>query len=210
MLTWSARAGGGGGLPLPGEAAGGRGVHAVPRDALRHQAQGAPALRLLLGGTRALVRVEPACSLARSGSATPACTRSGSACTRARPTPCVDARGRSVLPRVSVSTLARLHEGCSGLAVRPSSGSWPEMTASWQPQTLDHSCFLRQNRGGRGGCWQVRSYFTMCWRKSPVNFEELSILREIHRPLRVRILGHVGAVVRAELPILQVRCLWTV
>jgi hypothetical protein len=33
-------AGRGGGLPLPGEDAGGRGVHAVPRDALGHQAQG--------------------------------------------------------------------------------------------------------------------------------------------------------------------------
>ncbi len=45
----------------------------------------------------------------------------------------------------------------------------------------------------------------MCWRKSPVNFDELSILREIHGPLRARILRHVGALVRAELPILQVR-----
>jgi hypothetical protein len=36
----SASAGRGGGLPLPGEDAGGRGVHAVPRDALGRQAQG--------------------------------------------------------------------------------------------------------------------------------------------------------------------------
>ena len=51
----------------------------------------------------------------------------------------------------------------------------------------------------------MRSYFSLCWRKSPVNFDELSILGEIHGPLRARILRHVGALIRAEIPILQVR-----
>ncbi len=50
----------------------------------------------------------------------------------------------------------------------------------------------------------MRSYFTLCWRKSPVPFDELRILGDVHRPLRAQILSHVGASMRAELPILQV------
>jgi hypothetical protein len=51
---------------------------------------------------------------------------------------------------------------------------------------------------------QIRSYFNLCWRKSPVPFDELRILGDVHRPLRAQILSHVGTLVRSELPILQV------
>ena len=52
---------------------------------------------------------------------------------------------------------------------------------------------------------QVRSYFTLCWRTASVTYDELGILRDLHGPLRARVLRHVGAMVRHELPILQVR-----
>ena len=51
----------------------------------------------------------------------------------------------------------------------------------------------------------MRSYFTLCWRTASVTYEELGILRDLHGPLRARVLRHVGAMVRHELPILQVR-----
>ncbi len=56
---------------------------------------------------------------------------------------------------------------------------------------------------------QMRSYFNLCWRKSPVPFDELRILGDVHRPLRAQILRHVGALMRPELAILQVRVKWT-
>jgi hypothetical protein len=52
---------------------------------------------------------------------------------------------------------------------------------------------------------QVRSFFTLCWRQSPVLFDELGYLRDVHGPLRARILRHVGAQIRPQLPILQAR-----
>ncbi len=51
---------------------------------------------------------------------------------------------------------------------------------------------------------QVRSYFTLCWRRSPAPFDEMRVLRDIHGPLRALLLRHVGALVRADIPILQV------
>jgi hypothetical protein len=62
-------------------------------------------------------------------------------------------------------------------------------------------------------CWiyaifpvsQVRSFFTLCWRQSPVLFDELGYLRDVHGPLRARILRHVGSQIRPQLPILQAR-----
>jgi hypothetical protein len=50
---------------------------------------------------------------------------------------------------------------------------------------------------------QVRSFFALCWRQSPVLFDELGILRDVHGPLRARILEHVGTHLRPLLPILQ-------
>ena len=50
--TCMARIGGGRGVPLPAEDAGGRGVHAVPRDALRDQAQGFSRIARLCMGAR--------------------------------------------------------------------------------------------------------------------------------------------------------------
>ncbi len=52
---------------------------------------------------------------------------------------------------------------------------------------------------------QVRSFFALCWRQSPVLFDELGILRDVHGPLRAIILEHVGAQIRPQLPILQAR-----
>jgi hypothetical protein len=50
---------------------------------------------------------------------------------------------------------------------------------------------------------QVRSFFTLCWRQSPVLFDELGLLRDVHGPLRAKILRYVGAQIRPQLPILQ-------
>ncbi len=58
-----------------------------------------------------------------------------------------------------------------------------------------------ETRRSRG---QVRSYFTVCWRRSPPLFDELRILGDVHGPLRARLLRQIGARLRAELPILQV------
>ncbi len=52
---------------------------------------------------------------------------------------------------------------------------------------------------------QVRSFFTLCWRQSPVLYDELGFLRDVHGPLRARILRHVGSQLRPLLPILQAR-----
>jgi hypothetical protein len=52
---------------------------------------------------------------------------------------------------------------------------------------------------------QVRSYFTLCWRRSPAPFDELRILRDVHGPLRARILKHIGTRARAKIPIMQVQ-----
>ncbi len=54
---------------------------------------------------------------------------------------------------------------------------------------------------------QVRSFFTLCWRQSPVLYDELGLLRDVHGPLRARILRHVGSQIRPLLPILQARAL---
>ena len=51
--------------------------------------------------------------------------------------------------------------------------------------------------------FQVRSFFALCWRQSPVLHDELGLLRDVHGPLRARILSHVGAQIRPQLPILQ-------
>ena len=51
---------------------------------------------------------------------------------------------------------------------------------------------------------QVRSYFTLSWRRSPAPFDEMRILRDLHGPLRARILKHIGARARVEIPIMQV------
>ena len=57
----------------------------------------------------------------------------------------------------------------------------------------------------RLGCRrQVRSYFTLSWRRSPAPFDELKILREIHGPLRTCLSRHVGSLLRDKIPILQV------
>ncbi len=50
----------------------------------------------------------------------------------------------------------------------------------------------------------MRSYFTVSWRRSPVLFDELRILGDVHGPLRAKLLRQIGARLRAELPILQV------
>ena len=55
---------------------------------------------------------------------------------------------------------------------------------------------------------QVRSFYTMCWRQSPVLFDERGFLRDVHGPLRARILRHVGAQIRPQLPILQANAPW--
>ncbi len=52
---------------------------------------------------------------------------------------------------------------------------------------------------------QVRSYFMLCWRQSPVVYDELGFLQDVHGPLRARILRHVGAQIRPQIPILQAR-----
>jgi hypothetical protein len=52
---------------------------------------------------------------------------------------------------------------------------------------------------------QVRSFFVMCWRQSPGLYDELGLLKDVHGPLRARILRHVGAKIRPLLPILQAR-----
>jgi hypothetical protein len=52
---------------------------------------------------------------------------------------------------------------------------------------------------------QVRSFFVMCWRQSPVMYDELGLLKDVHGPLRARILRHVGSQLRPLLPILQAR-----
>ena len=52
---------------------------------------------------------------------------------------------------------------------------------------------------------QVRSFFTLCWRHSPALFDEIGLLRDVHGPLRARILRHVGAQIRPQLPMLQAR-----
>jgi hypothetical protein len=52
---------------------------------------------------------------------------------------------------------------------------------------------------------QVRSFFVMCWRQSPGLYDELGLLKDMHGPLRARILRHVGAKIRPLLPILQAR-----
>ena len=50
----------------------------------------------------------------------------------------------------------------------------------------------------------MRSFFTLCWRQSPVLYDELGFLRDVHGPLRARILRHVGAKIRPKVPMLQV------
>ncbi len=54
-------------------------------------------------------------------------------------------------------------------------------------------------------CAQVRSFFMLCWRQSPVLYDEVGFLRDVHGPLRAKILRHVGSQIRPLLPILQVR-----
>jgi hypothetical protein len=54
---------------------------------------------------------------------------------------------------------------------------------------------------------KVRNFFTLSWRQSPVLYDEPGILRDLHGPLRARILRHVGAQIRPQLPILQARTL---
>jgi hypothetical protein len=43
----------------------------------------------------------------------------------------------------------------------------------------------------------------MCWRQSPLLYDEVGLLRDVHGPLRAKILQHVGAKIRPQLPILQ-------
>ncbi len=52
---------------------------------------------------------------------------------------------------------------------------------------------------------QVRSFFALCWRQSPVLYDELGLLRDVHGPLRAKVLQHVGAQIRPQIPILQAR-----
>jgi hypothetical protein len=64
---------------------------------------------------------------------------------------------------------------------------------------------LSAREPGRTHRWrQVRNYYTTCWRRSPVPFEEKNILSELHGPLRAQVLGQIGAQARRDIPILQV------
>jgi hypothetical protein len=45
----------------------------------------------------------------------------------------------------------------------------------------------------------------MCWRHSPMLFDEHRVLADVHGPLRARLLRQIGARLREDVPILQVR-----